>query len=1034
MSAQYEKLVQLLKVLFQTDQADLDFGIYRIMNQRREEINRFLEEDLLSQVKEALSTYQSADQSILQADLKEAIQKAKELDVDPDSVSKVKEIREKLATYGENVGDVENQVYNDLYQFFRRYYDDGDFISQRRYKDGVYAIPYEGEEVKLYWANYDQYYIKTSEYLRDYTFKVPSGKKVHFKLVEADTEKDNRKENNEKKRVFILVEDAIHVEKAEVQICFEFRADEEKRTQKQLNEITIKAIFGARENMDDPIIKEVLAELATPSPTASDKNRTLLAKHLEDYTRRNTQDYFIHKDLGKFLRRELDFYIKNEIMRLDDIEEASAPRVEQYLSRVKVLRQIAHKIIDFLAQIEDFQKKLWLKKKFVVETNYCITLDRIPEELYPEIAANEMQREEWVRLFAIDEIRACPGNLLEQGTPAYSVPLTVEFLKANPFLLLDTKYFDNKFKIRLFESIDDMDEMINGLLVQGENYQTLNLLNNKYKDKVKAIYIDPPYNTGTDDNFCYKDLYKNSTWLTMLLDRLYLSSKFLNSSGLLACHIDENEHLSLEWVIKKIFGTQGDLGELIWDKRNPKGDANGISTQHEYIHFATSNLNHLLENDYAFVKNKENAETILEKAHQLISSAGTVSERVCREFRDWISGQDFSGGEKAYCFIDNKGKVFQSVSMAWPNKKKAPDEYFVPLKHPKTGKDCPLPSRGWRNSPDTMKELLRKDLILFGEDESTQPRRKYYLEENLTESVASLYYMGGSDDAFFDSIDLHFENPKPVKIAKYILSIVGRDEESIIIDYFAGSGTTAHALINLNREDGGKRKYILVEMGEYFDTVLKPRIQKVIYSEDWKNGKPVSRKGSSHAFKYIKLESYEDTLNNLQLKRSEEQNASLLTEEAFKEDYMLHYMLDVEACDSLLDLKIFETPFDYHLNIATSTVGETVPTKVDLVETFNYLIGLCVKSIRYVSDCVLVEGTCEQDGRVLVIWRDLRKTDNKKLESLFREWKIVEREDAPEVIYVNGDNTLMTLRKEEQSWRVKLIEEEFHRRMFEDSN
>ena len=586
MSAQYKKLVRLLKELFQTDQADLDFGIYRIMNQRREEINRFLEADLLSQVKEALSTYQSADQSMLQADLKEAIQKAKELDVDPDSVSKVKEIREKLATYGENVCDVENQVYNELYQFFRRYYDDGDFISQRRYKDGVYAIPYEGEEVKLYWANYDQYYIKTSEYLRDYTFKLPSGKKVHFKLMEADTEKDNRKENNEKKRVFILAEDAVHVKNEEVQICFEFRADEEKRTQKQLNEITTQAIFGVRENIDDPVIKEVLAELATPAPTESDKNRTLLTKYLEDYTRRNTQDYFIHKDLGKFLRSELDFYIKNEIMRLDDIEESSAPRVEQYLSRVKVLRQIAHKIIDFLAQIEDFQKKLWLKKKFVVETNYCITMDRIPQELYPEIAANNAQREEWVRLFAIDEIQASPGNLLEQSTPAYSVPLTVELLKANPFLLVDTKFFNIEFKNELLNSIDDLDENLDGLLVLSENYQALNLLKSKFNKLVKCVYIDPPYNAKSSE-ILYKNTFKHSSWLSLIYDRLIISKKFLHDDFLNIIAIDEVEQEVLGQILNQTYPDKKKACLSI--VHNPRGQqGKNISFTHEFAYFLNS--------------------------------------------------------------------------------------------------------------------------------------------------------------------------------------------------------------------------------------------------------------------------------------------------------------------------------------------------------------------------------------------------------------------------------------------------------------
>jgi len=183
MSTQYQKLSDLLKQLFQSDQADLDFGIYRIINQRRAEINKFLDEDLLPQVQAAFSKFQSADKKILQNELQKAIQDAKAVELEPDSAPKVRRIREQIATYSVDVNDLENQVYSALYNFFRRYYDEGDFISQRRYKEGVYAIPYEGEEVKLYWANHDQYYIKTSEYFRDYSFKLPSGKLAHFKLV-----------------------------------------------------------------------------------------------------------------------------------------------------------------------------------------------------------------------------------------------------------------------------------------------------------------------------------------------------------------------------------------------------------------------------------------------------------------------------------------------------------------------------------------------------------------------------------------------------------------------------------------------------------------------------------------------------------------------------------------------------------------------------------------------------------------------------------------------------------------------------------
>ena len=1022
---QYNKLVSLLKELFQTDQADLDFGIYRIMNQRRKEINCFLEEDLLSQVKTSFEQFQQVDKKVFDAKIEEAKGAAIEAgysEEEAEQAPKVKKLKEEKANYSVDIDETENQVYNDLYQFFRRYYDDGDFISQRRYKDGVYAIPYEGEEVKLYWANYDQYYIKTSEYLRDYTFKLPSGKKVHFKLVEADTENDNRKEDNEKKRVFILAEDAIHVENGEVQICFEFRADEEKRTQKQLNEITTQAIFDARASIDDPNGKDVLAELATFAPTESDKNRTLLAKHLEDYTRRNTQDYFIHKDLGKFLRRELDFYIKNEIMRLDDIEEAGVPKVEQYLSRVKVLRQIAHKTIDFLAQIEDFQKKLWLKKKFVVETNYCITLDRIPEELYPEIAANEAQREEWVRLFAIDEIKPSYGNLLEKGNTGYSVPLTVEFLKDSPFLVLDTKFFRNDFKLKLLQHFVNLDKELEGLLILGENFQTINLFLEKYSNKIKCVHIDPPYNTQTS-GFLYKNNYYHSSWLSMMENRIGFSNILISENGSFLCHIDDVEYENL-YSLFEIFSLP-DAGTIVWDKRNPMNAGRGIARQHEYIIWRSS------QETPIYLRSK-NYGDMLKKANNIIKKYGKGTEIAQKEFASWInSNSKLSGGEKAYRYLDEQGRIYQSFSLRAPEPITDP-KFHMPLIHPITGKPCALPPNGFSRTPETLASMVEKGEIIFGEDETIQPRQKVLLTNETKRQITSVISDGRKGKADLTCLGLDFPYCHPTSLYEKLIGTVVEKKGDIVIDYFAGSGTTAHAVIDLNREDDGRRKYILVEMGEYFDTILKPRIEKVIYSADWKDGKPVSRQGSSHAFKYMKLESYEDTLNNLRLKRSEDQNTSLLGNETFKEDYMLHYMLDVEAKESLLDLKNFETPFDYQLNIASSTVGETIPTKVDLVETFNYLIGLWVKSIKRISDCVLVEGSNKQDGRVLVIWRDLRKVDNKKLEYLFREWKIVEREDAPEVIYINGDNSLMKLREEEQTWRVKLIEEEFHRRMFED--
>ena len=362
------------------------------------------------------------------------------------------------------------------------------------YKPGVYAIPYEGEDVAFYWANRDQYYIKTNEYLRDYAFRLrPDDPKkpmrVHyFRLSDAaEGEHGNVKAAEGKDRVFVLTapgesgRDFIVVENGELVIRFEYRpatlADwpdgvrENKSkppTQKDLIALARDRILALTDSQLSPWI----AELGKPHVTASGEEAeySQLEGHLRRYTARNTFDYFIHKDLHRFLRQELDFYIKNEVMHLDDVANEKAPRVEQYISKIKIIRRIAGKIIDFLAQIEDFQKKLWLKKKFVTETQYCITLACISEDFYTEIAANEAQREEWVELYAIDEIK---GDLT---TPSYSAPLTMEFLKANPTLVVDTQHFASEFTARLVEAIGEIDSKCDGLLVHSENFQALSLL------------------------------------------------------------------------------------------------------------------------------------------------------------------------------------------------------------------------------------------------------------------------------------------------------------------------------------------------------------------------------------------------------------------------------------------------------------------------------------------------------------------------------------------------------------------------------
>ena len=408
------------------------------------------------------------------------------------------------------------------------------------------------------------------------------------------------------------------------------------------------------------------------------------------------------------------------------------------------------------------------------------------------------------------------------------------------------------------------------LIIEGDNLEVLKLLQKSYQGKVRLVYIDPPYNT--DQDFIYKDRYKDSletylkatdqidkegnqlsttvetrgrfhrNWLNMIYPRIYLAKSLLKEDGIILVHIDEHEIQNLKFVLNEIFGEENHLGDLIWDKRNPKGDATAIATQHETILAYAKNSEHL-KSVFDLKRPKTNGLMILEKAAQIFEKVGSdhlpedlkqtskkynlkldldsfkknyTIENARAEFRTWLAVQKVSGGEAAYNQLDENGAVFRPVSMAWPNKKPAPSDYFVPIIHPKNKKPCPVPHRGWRNPSKTMSKLLADGQIIFGVDETTQPTRKYFLRENLDENVPSVIPFGGSDDALLKSLKIPFDNPKPIALSMQLIEWFGT-REGIVLDFFAGSGTTAHAVMAQNVKDGGNRKFILVQFPEQVD-------------------------------------------------------------------------------------------------------------------------------------------------------------------------------------------------------------------------
>ena len=419
------------------------------------------------------------------------------------------------------------------------------------------------------------------------------------------------------------------------------------------------------------------------------------------------------------------------------------------------------------------------------------------------------------------------------------------------------------------------------LYIEGDNLEVLKLLQESYLGKVKMIYIDPPYNTGND--FIYADdfkmeseewkvesgewseegdrLFKNtdtngrfhSDWCSMIYPRLMLARNLLADDGAIFIHIDENEVYSMSMICQEIFGQSNELGTIIWDKRNPKGVVVGIAYQHESILVYCKNISAFA--GVPFLKKKENAEAMIKKVEQLIQKYGCVNDSVREEYKQYIkkNKSTFTGGESAYSLIDENGHIYQPVSMAAPDKPET--RSHRPLIHPITGKPCPVPEKGWRFTDKKMDELISINKIDYGEDETTQPRQKYYLKENMEEAVSSLLYFGGSDDA----MGLPFDNPKPVYVAKKLISTLCKNENDIILDFFSGSATTAHAVMQLNAEDGGHRKFIMVQLPEKCDE--KSEAYKAGYKNICEIGKERIRRAGEKILKE-QLANNNSTLNS----------------------------------------------------------------------------------------------------------------------------------------------------------------------------
>ena len=1003
------KFQDLLRELFQFDCADLDFGIYRVMNYKRDAIERFISDELPRTIREELQSGGLADRTQIAKKLEDVrtriLEGLGQTAVDADGnldkrfwetpLGKEYLLLQARTNRGLSGEALESSILNHLYSFFSRYYEDGDYISKRRYsRRQRYAIPYNGEDVYLHWANNDQYYIKTAEYFHDYSYKAPNGVTVQFKLKAADVEQNNVKGD---KRFFLPQSREIvwDNEGQTIVIPFEYRPLTNQESlnygnKKQQEEIISETLKQVPKNLK--ALPDALAALMGERRVDLDgQSITFLEHHLRHYTVRNTSDFFIHKSLRGFLSRELDFYLKNEVLNLDEVEAAGEDHAEGWFQTMQVIRSVAGQIISFLDQIESFQKMLWEKRKFVTETHYCVRVGIIDESFYPDVVVCDAQWEEWKNLFGIDEEEP---NLFNLGKDRAGK--RIDYLRNHPALVLDTKHFGRDFVDRLLTIFDDLDGMTDGLLLHSENWQALNLLKEKYANSCQSIYIDPPYNTAGSE-IIYKNAYKHSSWLTFMANRLLKASSFLDKNAAWVVAIDDTEMVVLSQLLDSIF---------------PVYDRNMVVVNHHSAGSGLEGTNVSSTHEYAIFMSPKGVKVLRgEKKSEGYQEIGFIRTGTAES--NLRSGRPNS----FYAFLVDPS-TSEIIGVEHPPAsgetypKEETQEGFIriyPLSNDGT-------ERVWRRSYKTIHTCLKRGEVICRNCKSIylvtdQTGKSRPLFSNWTDKKYNAGQHGTNLLKKLFGNAAVFSYPKSINTVHDCIDACTQDmTNATILDYFAGSGTTGHAVINLNRKDGGQRKFILVEMGEYFTTVLVPRIKKTIFSPEWKDGKPErvatseEVESSPRIVKYQRIESYEDTLNNIEFEDAAGQHAFRF------DDYLIQYMLKWETKQSatLLNVENLSRPFSYKLLVHSD--GEIRETVADIPETFNYLLGLRVRTRRAYDDAgrrYLVYG-CKnrEESNVTMIWRE---TEGWEKEDYVRDRNFVAElglaSEADEV-FVNGDSLI----------------------------
>jgi adenine-specific DNA-methyltransferase len=635
------------------------------------------------------------------------------------------------------------------------------------------------------------------------------------------------------------------------------------------------------------------------------------------FEKQSEVDYFINKNARVFLQEQFDLWMYQYLFAGQNVWK------EERLAQLQTLKEIAFKVIDFISQFEDELVKIWNKPKFVRNSHYIVTLDKItnPQLLKRIISHKGMkpQVEEWRELGMVDD-KFKPAMLLEKDLLGELAHPQYQFLP------LDTKYFPD-LELDILALFDDLDFSLDGWLIHSENYQALNTLMPKFREKIDVIYIDPPYNTAASE-IIYANNYKDSSWLTLIENRLEIAKSLLTQGGFLCVTIDDFQLYRLRSLLNMKFGEDSILGTVAI-KNNPAGrsTAKGFSIAHEYALFVTN------ASDVSIGR--------LERTDEQIARYDEQDEKGRYE---WVNFRKHGG---ANALRTARPKLFYPIyiteqglripKMKWDDSQGG----WIAQEKP-TSKETvlyPLSAEGEERTWKWGHESVNKNIEDFMVRRDRQGELGVYMKGRMNEEGTlpltwwdkSLYSASDYGTNLLKNIfgeGQKFSFPKSVHATSDCIRVANPDDEITVLDFFAGSGTTAHAVMNLNRADGGRRKYILVEMGEHFNTVILPRVKKVAFHSKWKDGKPVFENGESgisHFVKYYELEQYEDAL-----RRARYDDADLFDNPYADPYHQYVFLRDTKMLDALqLDEK----------NNAVHVQPEKIYPDVDLAETLSNLRG-----------------------------------------------------------------------------------------------